>query len=113
MTWTDDRIDDLANRMDAGFARGERQIKELRQELKGDLSGLRGEAKDNVAEQRTEIKTDIAVLRAEMKNDFAGLHGEIRDLRSLIVRFAIALVIGLVGIVATLAGAIATGHLTA
>ena len=33
--WTDDRLDDLANRMDAGFARVDADIRELRAEIGG------------------------------------------------------------------------------
>lgn len=42
-TWTDERLDDLANRMDAGFARVDRDIRELRSEVRGEIGGLRGE----------------------------------------------------------------------
>jgi len=33
--WTDQRLDDLANRMDAGFARVDADIRELRAEIGG------------------------------------------------------------------------------
>jgi hypothetical protein len=33
--WTDERLDDLANRMDAGFARVDADIRELRAEIGG------------------------------------------------------------------------------
>lgn len=35
VAWTDDRLDDLANRMDAGFARVNADIRELRAEIGG------------------------------------------------------------------------------
>ena len=41
--WTDGRLDDLANRMDAGFARMDADIRELRMELRSEIGGLRGE----------------------------------------------------------------------
>ena len=34
-SWTDERLDDLANRMDAGFARVDADIRELRAEIGG------------------------------------------------------------------------------
>jgi hypothetical protein len=34
-TWSDERLDDLARRMDAGFDRIDRDIRELRVEIKG------------------------------------------------------------------------------
>lgn len=35
LAWTDERLDDLANRMDAGFARVDADIRELRAEIGG------------------------------------------------------------------------------
>jgi hypothetical protein len=35
VAWTDERLDDLANRMDAGFARVDGDIRELRAEIGG------------------------------------------------------------------------------
>lgn len=39
--WTDERLDDLARRMDAGFARVEAGIRELRGEFRTEIGGLR------------------------------------------------------------------------
>jgi hypothetical protein len=33
--WTDERLDDLSNRMDAGFERVDRDIRELRTDMRG------------------------------------------------------------------------------
>jgi hypothetical protein len=38
---TDERLDDLARRMDAGFARVDADIRELRMELRTELGALR------------------------------------------------------------------------
>jgi hypothetical protein len=35
VAWTDERLDDLANRVDAGFARVDADIRELRAEIGG------------------------------------------------------------------------------
>jgi hypothetical protein len=43
VAWTDDRLDDLANRMDAGFARVDADIRELRVELRTEIGALRAE----------------------------------------------------------------------
>jgi hypothetical protein len=43
VAWTDERLDDLANRMDAGFARVDADIRELRAELRAEIGGLRTE----------------------------------------------------------------------
>ena len=39
--WTDERLDDLARRVDAGFERVDRDIRDLRVELSGQIEGLR------------------------------------------------------------------------
>lgn len=41
--WTDDRLDDLARRMDAGFGRVDADIRELRGEVRELGTELRGE----------------------------------------------------------------------
>jgi hypothetical protein len=91
MAWTDERLDDLANRMDAGFARVDRDIHALRLEVKADIRDL-----------RTELKGDIAASRTELK-------GEIDRLHALIVRFGVAILICLVTVIAALIGVIPGG----
>lgn len=39
--WTDERFDDLAQRMDAGFTRVDTDIRELRAELRFEMRALR------------------------------------------------------------------------
>ncbi|MDP9189790.1 MAG: hypothetical protein M3O25_11120 [Actinomycetota bacterium] len=39
--WTDERLDDLARRIDAGFDRVDRDIRDLRSDLGAQLGGLR------------------------------------------------------------------------
>jgi hypothetical protein len=43
VAWTDERLDDLARRMDAGFERIDRELRELRSEIAGLRVELRGE----------------------------------------------------------------------
>jgi len=71
MAWTDERLDDLARRMDAGFARVDADIRELRGELRSEIGGLRGE-----------------------------LRGEIGALRLTLLRVGGGIMIGLVGVIA-------------
>jgi len=40
-TWTDERLDDLAKRMDDGFDRVDRDIRDLRTEVGGEFRELR------------------------------------------------------------------------
>jgi len=43
VAWTDERLDDLAQRMDAGFDRVDRDIRDLRSEMQGGFVAVRGE----------------------------------------------------------------------
>ena len=41
VAWTDERLDDMSHRMDAGFDRLERDIRELRIDVKTELREMR------------------------------------------------------------------------
>jgi hypothetical protein len=43
VTWTDGRLDDLSRRMDAGFERVDRDIRDLRGEMNAGFTEMRGE----------------------------------------------------------------------
>jgi hypothetical protein len=43
VAWTDERLDDLSQRMDAGFERVDRDIRDLRSEMHTGFAGLRSE----------------------------------------------------------------------
>jgi hypothetical protein len=81
-TWTDERLDDLSNRMDAGFERVDRDIRDLRSEMRTEIGGL-----------RVEMRDAIGGLRGE-------LGGEIVALRSTILHTGGGIMIGLVGVIA-------------
>jgi vacuolar-type H+-ATPase subunit H len=80
-TWNDDRMDELAAHVDAGFAQARvdlgstreelrREIKELRSEVKAQGDELRGEIKAQGQELRSEIKAQGQELRSEMNARF-------------------------------------------
>jgi uncharacterized protein involved in exopolysaccharide biosynthesis len=52
VAWTDERLDDMSRRMEAGFERLDREIRELRRELRSEIGTL-----------RAELQGEIAVLR--------------------------------------------------
>lgn len=76
VTWTDERLDDLARRMDAGFDRVDADIRELRREVR-----------DGFAELRTEI---------------GEFRGEFRAMQLTLLRGGGALLAGLVGVIGAL-----------
>jgi flagellar biosynthesis GTPase FlhF len=73
--WTDDRMDDLAKRVDEGFARSRNENKELRQQIGAMGNELRRENKALAGELREENKAIVGELREENK----ALAGELRE----------------------------------
>jgi hypothetical protein len=67
MAWTDERLDDLSRRVDVGFERVERDMRDLRSEMRAGFADLRG----------------------EMQTETAGLRGEIEQLRTVMYRFGV------------------------
>lgn len=45
-TWTDERLEDLARRMDQGFERVDRDIRDLRTEVGGEFNSIRSDIRE-------------------------------------------------------------------
>jgi len=73
-TWTDERLDDLAEAMRSGFARVDEDIRDLRREIHDGFASLRTE------------------LRAE-------LHAEIGSLRNVMFAMNGGIIIALIGVI--------------
>lgn len=55
--WTDERLDDLKETVEDGFARVDADIRELRGELRSEASAIRGELRSEVGDLRMEMNT--------------------------------------------------------
>ena len=89
-TWTDERLDDLAEAMRSGFARIDQDLRELRSEVHAGDAAIRAELREGFASLRTEIQDGDASLRAETRREAslrAELGGEIRSLRNAMFAF--------------------------
>jgi hypothetical protein len=53
VAWTDERLDDMSQRMDAGFERVDRDIRDLRFEMHGGFADVRSEMHAGFAELRS------------------------------------------------------------
>jgi hypothetical protein len=120
MEWTDKRMDDLAERIDDGFAHGDGEVKELRREMHAGFARVDGEIKELRGEMYAgfaRVDGEIKGLRGEMHAGFARVDGEIKGLRGelhddieavrvLTFRLLVALSVGLLGVIATLLGGI-------
>jgi hypothetical protein len=78
-TWTDERLDDLSRRIEAGFDRLDGDLRQLRTEMTTEMTGLRGE---------------MTSVRSDMSTRFDAL-------QRLLIQLFGAMFIGVIGIVAT------------
>ena len=82
-TWNDGRLDDLSKRVDAGFEQVDRRFEQV--------------------DQRFErVDHELRDLRIEVRDGFVALGGRIDSLYYLIVGFAGAVIVCLLGAIVTL-----------
>ncbi len=105
MAWTDERMDDLANHIDAGFERANEANRTLRTDM---VQGF-----ERAAEADRVLRADMNRGFDRVDARFERMEGDIHALRTLMTRVAIAMLVGLLGVIATLMGVIATGALSA
>lgn len=59
-SWSDDRLDDLNRRVDAGFGETRMEFQAVRQEMRDEFKAV-----------RAEMRTEFHAVRAEMREGFA------------------------------------------
>jgi|SRR5215203_5909356 len=87
--WTDERLDDLNQKVDEGFREMREEFRSLRGEVKAEFQGIRGE-----------MQVEFQGVRGEMQVEFQGVRGEIQGVRSEIREFnhhIVQLTYGLIG----------------
>jgi hypothetical protein len=89
-SWTDERLDDLTQRVDDGFKRTEREFQAVRLEMRTEFAAV-----------RQEIRSETGSVRGEI----AGLRGDLLALHRMLARIAMGgfatLVVGSLGVIAT------------
>jgi hypothetical protein len=85
-TWTDERMDDLAGRMDNGFNRVDQDLRALRVEVKTEFAAVRSELKSEIGGQRAETNARFDSLQRTMLQLGGGM------IATLVVGFASILV---------------------
>jgi ribosome recycling factor len=93
--WTDERLDDLAKRMDRGF-----------DEVKCEIRDLRSETKSEFQRERAETKTEISSFRAEMNARFNSVDARFDSLEARLDGLNRSLVIGMASMTASIVGAL-------
>ena len=86
-SWTDDRLDDLAKRMDAGFDR-----------VDVDLRGLRGEMKAGF--ERVDGK--FRALRGEVRSEMGQLNARFDACYRVLLMSSVGTVVALLGLIGAL-----------
>jgi hypothetical protein len=95
MAWPDERLDDLGDRMDAGFERVDHEIAELRNEMKGDMHTL-----------RIDLKGDMNACQTDLNGRLEQVNERLDRVYGVMVGLSVAVATGLFGIVGAL---LATG----
>ena len=96
--WTDERLDDLSRRMDAGFARVDEDLRELRREMHDGFADL-SRRLDGPGSQ---LREEIGGVRNDTASGFMGVRGEIEVLRHTMLRVGGGVMVGLVGVIAAI-----------
>ena len=116
MEWTDERMDDMADLMDAGFERVDGDIRDLRVEVKevreqmhGEFRSVRAEMQEGFKDVRSEMQEGFKDVRSEMQFGLARVHDEVAELRSMMFRFGITMIATMGALIGTLMAAIVTG----
>lgn len=84
--WTDERMDDLANRMDRGFDRVDTDLRQLRPEM---------------STRFDRVNTDVRELRSETNTRFNSLEGRIDAVQRMLIGIFGTMVVGFLGIIVT------------
>jgi hypothetical protein len=86
--WTDQRLDDLnerivgiERRMEAGFAEMRTEFKSLRADVRTEFKSVRGEVRSEFKSVRAELKAEFKSVREEMGAGFKGAAAESVSIR--------------------------------
>ena len=68
--WTDERLDDLNQKVDAGFKETKLEFRAVRAEMKAEFQAVRAEMKAEFKSVREEMKAEFKGVREEMGAGF-------------------------------------------
>ena len=101
MAWSDQRLDDLANRFDSGFAQVNARIDGLDKKIDSKFAALDSKIDSSFGTLDSKIDSKVDGLRTELKGDIDKLDTKIDRLQYLIIYSAIGIVVSLIGVNAT------------
>jgi hypothetical protein len=104
-SWTDERLDDLTERVGSGFERIDTDLRGLRGETRTEFGALCGETREEFRALRGEMREEFVALRGEMKTGFdrvderfERIDGRFEALHRLLVQSVVVLLAALVGL---------------
>lgn len=109
--WTDERLDDLGDRVSEGFRRVDDEFRATRAEMNARFDSLEGrsEARSASLEARFDsLEGRSGARSASLEGRFDSLEQRFDAMQRTMVQFAGAMVVAMVGLYATLVGLILT-----
>ncbi len=107
-SWTDDRMDDLNDKVDALHLEMRTEFKAVRGEMKTEFKAVRGEMKEEFRAVRTEMKEEFGAVRTEMKagfdkvdERFQSMDQRLLDIYRMMFGFCGLMLAALIGLLAT------------
>jgi hypothetical protein len=97
--WTDERLDDLNQRIDGGFQEIKLEFRAVRAEMKAEFKTVRAEMKAEFRAVRAELKGEFQAFRVEFGGQIASLQ---RMTFQLFAGMIVTLVLGFGGMIVAL-----------
>jgi len=91
-SWTDKRLDDLNDKVDRGFERGETDLRAQRVETRTEFTALRGEMKEGFDALRGEMKAGFEHMEERFDERIDALHRTMIQFCGLVVAALIGLI---------------------
>jgi nitrate/nitrite-specific signal transduction histidine kinase len=91
--WTDERLDDLATRVDEGFREAREDLRTFRLEVKSDFASLRGEMDNRFSKLESSIDARFDKVEARFERMDARFDSLQRTLLGGMLTFVLAIVL--------------------
>jgi hypothetical protein len=80
--WTDERLDDLNQKVDNGFEEMRTEFQAVRGEMREEFQAVRSEMREEFQAVRSEIQSEFQAVRGEIRTELQGFRGELGEIRT-------------------------------
>jgi hypothetical protein len=98
-TWTDERLDDLTHRIDDGFDRVDKDLRDLRHEMREEFASVRTEMRAEFASVRGDSNQQAGSLREEMQAMGSEINARFDSLQRAMIQFGGSMIVAFVGLI--------------